>query len=476
MTDIDIRKAGPRIVMLILLAIAGEFAHAATCTPLPKKGVAAASVANSDPSAIGQLNIAWYYDWTPDNAYYSGYTGSAIYVPEFWDASEIMPVSGNSPWVFTFNEPNVGTQSNMTVAQAIAAWPEVEADSDGKMIGSPDVAGDFGGGLSTSNETWLASFMSEAAADRYTVNFIALHAYAEGDGTALTAQVTSFESYISGMHALYPSYPIVVNEFALDNLTTWNGAGITAAEQAAFMDIVVPWMDSQPWIIGYSWYSAYDGGANSDLLNSNGSLSDIGTAYSLLGCSATTTAQGISLAGTSVTVSPGATSGNTSTITVAGNGGYTGTVVLTAAITSGPSGAEDSPTLSFGSTSPVGISDTAAAGPATLTISTTAPASAALARPSGASLFPVEGMALACVVLLVPVRHRRWQKLLMAAFLLFAVSGVLACGGGSGGTTGGGGGNSNAGTTPGTYTVTITGTDSATSTITSTTTITLTVT
>jgi len=464
--------------MLILLSMSTDFARAATCTPLPQKGVAAASVADSNPNAIDQLNISWYYDWTPDNGYYSGYTGSAIYVPEFWDASEIMSVSGNSPWLFTFNEPNVDTQSNMTVAQAIAAWPDVEADSDGKMIGSPDVAGDFGGGLSTSNETWLASFMSDAATDGYTVNFIALHAYAEGDGTTLTAQVSSFENYITGMHALYPSYPIVVNEFALDNLTTWNGAGITAAEQVAFMDSVVPWMDSQSWIIGYSWYSAYDGGANSDLLSSTGSLSDIGTAYSLLGCSATTTTPGFSIAGTSVTVSPGATSDNTSTITVAGNGGYTGNVALTAAITSGPAGAEDSPTLSFGSTSPVSISNTSAAGPATLTVSTTAATSAALARPrgSGGSLFPVEGMAFACIVLLVPARPRRWQKLLMVAFLLFVASGVLACGGGGGGTTGGGGGNSNSGTTPGAWVVTITGTDTATGTIMSSATINVTVT
>jgi hypothetical protein len=455
-------------VLLILLCGATVIGQVA-CTPTSKKGVGAAAVANSDSNAIDQLNISWYYDWTPDNANYKGYTGSAIYVPEFWNASLIMPVSGSFPWIFTFNEPDVSSQSDMSVTQAIAAWPEVEADSDGKMIGAPDVAGDLVAG----DGTWLAAFVSDANSNGYAVNFLALHAYPDGNETTTAAQVSSFENYITGVHNLYPSYPVVVNEFALANRTTWNGANITDAEQVAFMDNVIPWMESQSWIIGYSWYEAYNGGYNSDLLDGSGALSDIGTAFSILGCSATTATPGFTIVGTSVTVSPGATTNNTSTITVAASGGFAGYVALTAAITSSPAGAEDSPSLSFGTTSPVSISGTAAAGSATLTISTTPGTSGTLEYPKGCRApFYASGATLACILSFgIPMRRRRWQKTLGFVFLFISTtSGVLACGGGSAS-----GSSRNTGTTTGTYVVTITGADTATGKITSSTAINVTV-
>jgi len=81
------------------------------------------------------------------------------------------------------------------------------------------------------------------------------------------------------------------------------------------------------------------------------------------------------IAGTAVTVAPGATTGNTSTITIAPAGGFTGGVALTAAITASPSGAVYPPTLNFGATTPASIT-ASAAGSATLTITTTASTSA----------------------------------------------------------------------------------------------------
>src|ERR1039458_6793736 len=75
--------------------------------------------------------------------------------------------------------------------------------------------------------------------------------------------------------------------------------------------------------------------------------------------------------GTPVTIAPGATTANTSTITVTPAGGFTGSVALTASVTSSPSGAQYPPTVSFGSTTPLSISGSTA-GTATLTITTTA--------------------------------------------------------------------------------------------------------
>ena len=183
-----------------------------------------------------------------------------------------------------------------------------------------------------------------------------------------------------------------------------------------------------------------------------------------------------SVGGTAVSVSPGATTGNTSTITVTPIGGFTGSVALTATVTSSPSGAQDPPTLSFGSTSPV-IINSAAAGTATLTITTTAASSTALAYPSGpgAGWSNAGGVGSTFILgifflfLGIATQGRNWRTrlgLLLLPVILTAA--FLACGGGSSGG-GGGGGTGNPGTTPGTYTVTVSATSgiaTATSTIT----------
>ena len=172
----------------------------------------------------------------------------------------------------------------------------------------------------------------------------------------------------------------------------------------------------------------------------------------------------VTVSGTTVTVTPGATTGNTSTITVTPANGFTGSVALTAAITSSPAGAQYIPALSFGSTSPVTISG-ATAGTATLTVNTTAASYSSLADPMRRGVpWYRAGTALACLLLFgIPARRRSWRTMLgMLSLLLIFTSGVLACGGGGGSSGGGGGGTYIAGTTAGAYTVTVTCTSGAT--------------
>jgi hypothetical protein len=187
----------------------------------------------------------------------------------------------------------------------------------------------------------------------------------------------------------------------------------------------------------------------------------------------TTTGSGFTLTGTAVTLTAGATTSNASAVTVTPFGNFSGSVALTASITSSPSGAIDPPTLSFGATSPVST-PYRTPGTATLTIATTAASGCTAAdrtqtRSPWSPAWQGGAAALACVFLLGFPRRRGYGRLLAGALFLAALAGGAAgCGGGGGSCNTGA-----SGTTPGAYTITVTGASGGT---TATTTISLTVT
>jgi N-acetylneuraminic acid mutarotase len=171
------------------------------------------------------------------------------------------------------------------------------------------------------------------------------------------------------------------------------------------------------------------------------------------------------VSGTAVSVAPGATSGNTSTITITPAGGFTGSVILTAALTSSPSGAFP-PTLSFNSTNPVSITGNSA-GAAALTVVTTPSVSsncAASNQSHGGVWYAESAVALAGLVLFVtPKRSRRWRSTLsLVISFIVLVGGIVGCSGTKDGAGSGACSNiTTPGTTAGTYVITVTATSSA---------------
>lgn len=164
--------------------------------------------------------------------------------------------------------------------------------------------------------------------------------------------------------------------------------------------------------------------------------------------------------GPDLTISRGATSGNTIPVTITSIGGFSGAVSLTAAIKTGPAGAQNPPVLSFGGATSVNL-PTSTSASATLTVITTAPATGALSPPllPGASWSRM-GSVLACLFLIgIPAAKRR--KLYGCArilLLLVFCSALLACGGAGSASSSNLPPAGNLGTTPGAYVVAITGT------------------
>jgi hypothetical protein len=169
---------------------------------------------------------------------------------------------------------------------------------------------------------------------------------------------------------------------------------------------------------------------------------------------------------TPVITAPGATTGDTSTVTITPFNGFTGAVYLSCALASSPQGAVHLPTCTTPQS--VNIPGTAAV-TAVMTINSTAPSSSGLFYPAPRPPMPniplpnepgwlVE--AVLAILLLLGICGQRRHRLRLAGslFLLAALGGLAACGGGGSN----GGPVPVPGTTPGNYTFTVTGSFTAT--------------
>ncbi|HLK38886.1 MAG TPA: glycoside hydrolase family protein [Polyangiaceae bacterium] len=253
-------------------------AAAADASSLPcKRGVAA----NAAPTAalapsLTLPGVTWWYNWAaqaPDAG-----APSVEYVPMLWGGGSLnQAIPAGSKYLLGFNEPNFKSQANLTVQQAAADWPMVEARSGGIPIGSPGV--NYCGSASDSSQctesaitdpfTYLKDFFAACGGCR--VDFVAVHAY--------VCDVTSLRGYIEGntdAGGTTPGFlqfgrPIWVTELACDGSKS-------VAEQKAFMQAAVPYLESNPNVARYAWFSAKPI-PNALLVNPDGSLTDLGSTY-----------------------------------------------------------------------------------------------------------------------------------------------------------------------------------------------------
>lgn len=119
---------------------------------------------------VEKVKGTWWYSWSADQ--------------ESKINQEYVPIKQNLGWpgwdqinskqrvshLLGYNEPNRPDQSNMTVAQALAAYPEFL--KSGLRIGSPSPSDPFG-----SNGDWLYEFLDSCKARNWRVDYIAIHAY-----------------------------------------------------------------------------------------------------------------------------------------------------------------------------------------------------------------------------------------------------------------------------------------------------------
>jgi hypothetical protein len=241
-------------------AAAGAGGSAPTC----KRGIAT----NTAPGAAFYPAVRWWYNWSLKPS--GGNTGIE-FVPMIWGSSTVNgAIPAGSRYLLGFNEPNFMSQANLTPQAAAAAWPMLQAN--GRKAGVAAIVGpamNFCGPAASCNGTdpyvYLKDFLN--ACTDCEVDHIAVHWY-NCDLPSLRAYIES-NSSLAGW--LQFKKPIWLTEFSCDG-------SATAAQQEAFMRAAIPYLESQPNVFRYSWFSA-DPIPNAKLVNSDGSPTALGQVY-----------------------------------------------------------------------------------------------------------------------------------------------------------------------------------------------------
>jgi hypothetical protein len=244
--------------------------------PRAKRGIAYGSNSDADIGALS-AGIVWWYNWStqPERSLSAGYAAShgVEFVPMIWGGnfdpnSVASQVPAGAKYLLTFNEPNFGSQSNLTPAHAAALWPKVEqvATARGLKIVSPAVNYCSGNCNATDPFTWLDAFFAACANCR--VDYIAAHWYA--------CTKDALTSYLSQYETRYKK-PIWLTEFScLDG-----SQPATTTYEASYMQEAVQVLEADPMVFRYAWFTGrYQQQTAIDLLGGgSGSLTALGQKY-----------------------------------------------------------------------------------------------------------------------------------------------------------------------------------------------------
>jgi hypothetical protein len=196
-----------------------------------KKGWNGGSTSTADV-----LNCSWVYDWNNE----ATSTLNDEYIPmrstQWWNGYSNINNKVGSTCALGFNEPNATDQANMSVATAVACWPNLL--QSGLRLGSPAPT-DGGTG-------WLYSFIDSCDARNYRCDFVAIHFYRCGQ-TALT-----FYNFLKDIHDR-THRPIWITEW--NNGANWTTCSDPTYEtQAAFTAKAIHMLDTCSFVERYAIY------------------------------------------------------------------------------------------------------------------------------------------------------------------------------------------------------------------------------
>ncbi|XP_063411611.1 uncharacterized protein LOC134694528 [Mytilus trossulus] len=178
-------------------------------------------------------NTHWWYDWrqSPERMHFFNHcpvNTRAGYVPMVNGRhfEKGINISSQAQYLLGFNEPDHHDQSNLTVAQAVVMWRELEKHASGKILVSPAVT----------NLNWLQHFLHQCHNCR--VDHVAVHIYRCDAHQIMTKLKQTWDKFHK---------PIWLTEFACPHTTSVN-------YQLRLMREVLPLLESAPYVFRYAWF------------------------------------------------------------------------------------------------------------------------------------------------------------------------------------------------------------------------------
>ncbi len=195
----------------------------------------------SPESNTNKMNCTWLYTWSADQSSKNNYE----YVPEkwqrYWPSWDEINNKENISHVIAYNEPDHTEQSNITVAQAVAQWPEFM--KSGLRIGSP---------ACTEFSTWLYPFIDSIKARNYRCDYVVIHAYWGG---------LSATQWYNNLKAIYQrtGRPLWIKEWnnGANWTTEWwpDGYSESLTKQFNELKAILNVMDTASFVERYSIYN-----------------------------------------------------------------------------------------------------------------------------------------------------------------------------------------------------------------------------
>ena len=181
-----------------------------------------------------------------------------------WSADANYAISQGADTLLAFNEPDLSSQSNLDVSEAVSAYKAYMQPFAGRAkLGAPAVTN----GGAPMGLTYLENFINNCTG--CTIDVVPIHWYDSA------TNIGYFQSYIPSAYAAGGNRPLWITEF---------GASGTDAEIESFFNMVLPWLDSLSYVERYAYF--YDGPSTSSvtyLVNEAGTeASDIGSVFDSL--------------------------------------------------------------------------------------------------------------------------------------------------------------------------------------------------
>ena len=243
-----------------------------------KKGVAfGVSSIDSWEYRLTTLNAKWHYSWNwelQDN-----YPDDVEFVPMIWGVNSTstsilsniasLVDNGDVTHLLGFNEPDLVSQANMTVDQAVESWERIE--DTGATLGSPVTAAPL--------NSWMIDFKTRAMDENLQVDFVAVHWYGPPNAA----------NFINKINEVFDQYqkPIWISEFAVRDpgATTIENNQYSPEQVLEFMEAVLPELEEMEFVHRYAWFSTstsnqnYAKTATSVLIDDDNQITPLGEFY-----------------------------------------------------------------------------------------------------------------------------------------------------------------------------------------------------